>query len=106
MVKKPRKQLDLSALKSIGSGLRDITVAAATHPTIAALAIMAGCSVVKMATGAYKEKEEWQRRLSGELTGLYNGAQALGMTAAVVPLAITGVQAVTSVAGMYAGKKG
>lgn len=102
---KQRKNLDLSMLKSIGSGFKEVVVAAATHPSISALFIMTSMTSLRLLTGAYKEETEKQRKLSGELTGLYNGAQAMGLTAAVVPLAITGIQAVSSLAAMKKGRQ-
>ncbi len=99
-VKKQKKPLDLSLLKGVGSGLKEIFIVAATHPTAAAIAVMVTTSTVKMVSGAFQEKTEWQKKLSGELTGLYNGAQTLGAAAALAPIALAGIQAATSIASM------
>lgn len=93
--KKPLPKINLSPLKGVGGGLRDILVAAATHPATAGLAIMGMCGALQLLTGAYNEesrrKSVQKDQLHKMLDNIYGGAQSLAVASVVVPVAIGAV---------------
>lgn len=100
MVKKKKKlkinhkKLE-SHLSKFGNGLKQILVGASTHPATAALAVMGLTVITKELVTQGKEDTEWRKRFNGEMSGLYDGAQKLGVAAAVAPV-VVGALSVTA----------
>lgn len=90
MGSKNKKKVKEAASK-FGSGLKQILVAAASHPTTAGIAVMTLSSVIKMLVTQNRKDTEWRRRFNKEQSGLYAGVQALALAAAVVPVAVGGL---------------
>ena len=87
---KDKKKLKEAASK-FGSGLKQILVAAASHPTTAGIAVMTLTVIAKELVTQGRKDTEWRRRFNNEMGGLYAGAQGLAATAAVVPVAVGGL---------------
>jgi hypothetical protein len=102
---KPLPKLNLDALKGFGGGLRDILVAASTHPATAGLAVMGFCGALQFLTGAYNEearrKSVQKDQIHKMLNNIYGGAQGLATTCAVVPVAVGAVNLAADVAKRY-----
>lgn len=113
VTKKP--QVDKAKLASeLGSGLRKIFTAAASHPTTFALIIMAATKVGEVvnwqispkledATGDISYPRQNFKNASGifrhkSFRALYNGAEILGAAAVVAPVAQAGFEALKAVA--------
>lgn len=76
------------ALSKLGGALRDILRVAATHPATAGLAVMSLTVISKELVTQGRDDTAWRRRFNGEMSGLYDGAQKLGLAAAVVPAVV------------------
>lgn len=83
--KRKRKMEFPPQLEQLGGAVKQVFVAAASHPVCAALAVMGTTVTVKMLVTQGREDSEWRRRFNGEMSGLYDGAQKLGAAAAVTP---------------------
>jgi len=94
MVKNKKKAKE-AAIKA-GGALKDILIAAATHPTTAAIAVMGICTLGQILNRTAFEvpksldydKHPNKMVVYHQLGGLYNGAQTLGAAAALAPVAI------------------
>lgn len=72
-------------LSKAGAALKDLLIAAATHPTTAALAIMTITTAIRPVTEMSDKGKEFGRQ---HLDGLFASARDLGAAAAVAPVAI------------------
>jgi len=52
--------------------------------------------ITKMLVTQGKTEKEWQRRFNGEMSGFYDGAQKLGLAAAVVPAVVGATNVITA----------
>lgn len=91
MMKEKRKPLE--GLKKVGGALKDILLASTSHPTTAALAIMALTVAIRPIT----ERSEAGRKFgSDHLDGMFAVARDLGVAGAVAPVAIGAFAAIQS----------
>ena len=110
MVKKPapKRPRPSFGVKNALGRVGEIVKIAVQHPTAACLTVMVATSVSRLAilSGSKKEDLFWNSGLGyaywsshdpktdallGELSGLYNGAQGLGLAAALAPVASQGL---------------
>lgn len=99
------KALAAEGLKKFGSALKDILVAASTHPTTACLAVMTLSSVGLMVTRPNEKGHEGIYKVSRELDGLFRSAQNLALAAAVSPVAIGALSVIKEAIALKAPKK-
>jgi len=85
--KKNKKKVTAAAIK-FGGAFKQVLMAAATHPTTAALAVMTMAVITKEFVTQGKADTEWRIRFNGEMKGIYEGAQALGLASALAPVAM------------------
>jgi len=96
MVKKKRnlkKSVSIEPLEKLGSSLKQIFIMAAGHPATAGLAIMATTVALKL---IFQPKEGSQR--NAELTGMYNGAQAIAAGAVLAPVVVGAIGLASAIA--------
>ena len=105
MTKKNKKKKTKAAAIQFGGAMKDIAMAAATHPTIACIFVMAITRTAQMlnfeispkkkdATGALLRPRQNFKNAGGvfrhkALQGLFNGASGIGTASALAPV-VTG----------------
>lgn len=109
----PKPKIDTkkvgATLSKVGGAFKDVAVASASHPTVAALFIMGSCGFLQLATGAFNE--EWRNKNKAleqthvMLNNIYNGAQAIGVSAALAPIAVSALSGASNILGILATKK-
>lgn len=107
MTKKNKKKAKV-ALTQLGGGLKAVALAAATHPVTAALFVMslaaAGQAITHIISKRNEEGQLGHKAIETrhQLKGLYEGAQALGVASAVVPVVVTGLGVAKTALEAYA----
>lgn len=119
MTKKPKNPLSKKPFPSLGvknalGKVGEIVKIAVQHPSAAALAVMATASTARMIIlsaqskenlkwvpgfigGSYGSKDPRSDAVLSELSGIYIGAQGLGLAAAVAPIATSALGMATQV---------
>jgi hypothetical protein len=87
-----------SVMGKIGGAIKQVATIAAAHPTTAALFIMAGATIIRVAViaGGKGKEPESMKPIMGELSNVYLGAQGIATAAALAPIVSSGIGLATS----------
>jgi len=104
VAKKNKKKAAISAATKFGGAFKQVLMAAATHPATACLAVMTMTVVAKATVTQFKNDKEWKILFNADMTGLYNGAQSLGVVCAAAPIVTGALGVVKSGIEAYAAR--
>lgn len=101
---KPKQQHKVKLPKISGEKALEALKIIASHPTIAALAVMTGSVIVQCALKpAENGGSQLAKDINFQMGGLYNGAQGVVIATAVVPILVTAGQTAIAFAPKAAG---